>query len=89
VLNTGLVFFRHGEIGGYRADRACYLAISGDKFNVHLAIYEPSWQDCMLRIELPFSVAADNLPENVQLSNEELLIAVKRGKLLELDISVE
>jgi hypothetical protein len=43
----------------------------------------------MLRIELPFSVAADNLPENVQLSNEELLIAVKRGKLLELDISVE
>ena len=83
---TGVVFFRTGEINGYRADRACYIAISRDKEEVHLSVYEPSWQDCMLRIELPFPAAADDLPENVQLKARELLIAVESGQPIEFDL---
>jgi len=83
---TGVVFFRAGEINGYRADRACYIAISRDKDEIHLSVYEPSWQDCTLRIELPFPAAADDLPENVQFKARELLIAVESGQPIEFDL---
>jgi hypothetical protein len=86
---TGVVFFRSGEIGGYRADRSCYLAVSSNESRIHLSAYEPSWQNCMLKIELPFPVAANNLPESVQLKDRELLIAVKSGHPIEFDLGME
>ena len=86
---AGVVFFRPGGIDGYSADRTCYLAVSRDRDGVHLSVYEPSWHDCTLKIELPFPIAADDLPESVQLKDGELLIAVKSGQPLEFDISTK
>ena len=88
IIFTGLVFFRSVEIGGYSANRTCYIAISKDRDIVHLSVYEPSWQDA-LKIELPLAIAADGLPESAQLEDGELLIAVKSRPPIEFPLIVK
>lgn len=83
------MFFRPGEINGYRADRPCYVAISKNKEKGLLSVYEPSWQDCRLRLKFPFNIAKDSLPENVQLRDGELLIEAKKGQPIELGLSMD
>ncbi|MBT4501741.1 MAG: hypothetical protein HOC74_28685 [Gemmatimonadetes bacterium] len=83
----GIACFRPGEIEGYTANRACFLALAAEEEILRCAAYEPSWQETELSVDLPFPAEARDLPENVQIRDRRLLIAARPGAPVECALS--
>jgi hypothetical protein len=84
---TGIAFFRPGNLEGYTANRACFLILTEEQGNLHCAAYEPSWQETELAVELPFQTRGLDLPSNVQIQDQRLLIAAQPGTPIECALS--
>lgn len=80
---TGIVFFEAGEIEGFLADRPCLVAMRESDEEVTVAVYEPSWQDAELNLSLPFKVSGGEIPPEVRLDGEKIIIQIKAGQPVE------
>ena len=76
-------FFKPGTLDGYTADRPCFLAIRQEHDATRLSVYEPSWQDCDLKLRLSASVPTGPLPDGVRVQNGELIIETRKGQPIE------
>jgi len=83
-----MVFFDAGTLGGYSTDRALVLAASRRESEVHLALYEPSWQETRVTLKLPFPATARTLPQRCQLRDGELSVDVQPGTPIEIRLVV-
>jgi len=77
---AAMAFFRPGALNGYQVDRPCFLVLRKAERSLRLTVYEPSWQECTLRIGLPHKVAAEQLPQNMRASGRDLIIDIKPGR---------
>lgn len=87
-LFLGLVFFQRGELRGYQADRACFVANRTNGKEARLAVYEPSWTDCELNVGLPFLTLPADLAQNLKTDGNTLVAQVKAGRPFQCTLSV-
>ena len=79
---SGRVFFEPGTLQGYQTNRPCLVAVRRNETQVSLALYEPSWTECQLRLGLPFHAKAQPSPGG-RLDGDTLIASIRPGHPIE------
>ena len=83
---VGIAFFRPGDAAGFSVDRPCFLAVRRSANSTRLAVYEPSWTRCTLRIALPFTPSAPDLSAGCHLEGNTLVADLEAGRPFEVGL---
>jgi hypothetical protein len=86
---TGLAFFEPGTVLGHKADRACFVAVEDERQVLRrVAVFEPSFADCELGLDLPFALTSGSLPEGWRSEGSTVLVPCTAGTQTEAVLSV-